>query len=163
MLEWTLAGDGARLMMLVYQDAAKREYAYGPADGLPDIHVGTFSDELLAERTTGSGFLRSTSRPIFGVLAFDPRRRWGNHCIGPIASMPQTPGGKAGNKIPALRYLRISGQFTTPPLMVSIIASACWRACKSRSIIRIQPPSFRAPFGRISKQLTRLVVTLTRL
>ena len=32
MLEYTAAGDGARLMMLVLHDDAKREYAYGPAD-----------------------------------------------------------------------------------------------------------------------------------
>ena len=30
MLEYTGAGDGARLMMLVLHDDAKREYAYGP-------------------------------------------------------------------------------------------------------------------------------------
>ena len=29
MLEYTGAGDGARLMMLVMHDDAKREYAYG--------------------------------------------------------------------------------------------------------------------------------------
>ena len=33
MLEYTAAGDGARLMMLVLYDDAKREYAYGPAQG----------------------------------------------------------------------------------------------------------------------------------
>jgi phosphoglycolate phosphatase-like HAD superfamily hydrolase len=49
MLEWTQAGGGARLMMLVHHDDAKREYAYGPGGGLPDTHVGTFSDALLAE------------------------------------------------------------------------------------------------------------------
>ena len=49
MLEYTQAGDGARLMMLVYHDDAKREYAYGPAGGLPDTKVGTFSDALMAE------------------------------------------------------------------------------------------------------------------
>ncbi len=32
MLQWTQAGDGARLMMLVHHDDAKREYAYGPAE-----------------------------------------------------------------------------------------------------------------------------------
>jgi phosphoserine phosphatase len=51
MLEWTQAGDGARLMMLVLHDDAKREYAYGPAANLPDTHVGTFSPELLTEAT----------------------------------------------------------------------------------------------------------------
>jgi hypothetical protein len=43
MLEWAQAGDGARLMMLVLHDDAKREYAYGPATGLPDTGVATFS------------------------------------------------------------------------------------------------------------------------
>jgi hypothetical protein len=49
MLEWTQAGDGARLMMLVLHDDAEREYAYGPANGLPDTKVGTFSQPLMDE------------------------------------------------------------------------------------------------------------------
>jgi phosphoserine phosphatase len=49
MLEWTGAGDGARLMMLVLHDDAEREYAYGPANGLPDSKVGTFSQGLMDE------------------------------------------------------------------------------------------------------------------
>jgi hypothetical protein len=49
MLEYTGAGSGARLMMLVLHDDAQREYAYGPANGLPDTKVGTFSDALMAE------------------------------------------------------------------------------------------------------------------
>jgi hypothetical protein len=46
MLEYTGAGDGARLMMLVLHDDGRREYAYGPARGLPDTRVGTFSRSL---------------------------------------------------------------------------------------------------------------------
>jgi phosphoserine phosphatase len=49
MLEWTGAGEGTRLKMLVYHDDAQREYAYGPAGGLPDTHVGTFSQALMDE------------------------------------------------------------------------------------------------------------------
>jgi hypothetical protein len=49
MLEWTGAGDGARLKMLVHHDDAQREYAYGPADGLPDTAVGTFNQSLMEE------------------------------------------------------------------------------------------------------------------
>jgi len=49
MLEYTGAGDGARLMMLVLHDDAKREYAYGPAQGLPDTKVGTFTQALYDE------------------------------------------------------------------------------------------------------------------
>ena len=46
MLEYTKAGDGARLSMLVLHDDAKREYAYGPAQGLPATKVGAFSQAL---------------------------------------------------------------------------------------------------------------------
>jgi len=49
MLEYTGAGKGARLKMLVYHDDAAREFAYGPAGGLPDTKVGTFSQSLMDE------------------------------------------------------------------------------------------------------------------
>jgi phosphoglycolate phosphatase-like HAD superfamily hydrolase len=49
MLEWTDAGQGARLKMLVLHDDPEREYAYGPAGGQPDTKVGRFSEELEAE------------------------------------------------------------------------------------------------------------------
>ena len=46
MLEYTGAGDGMRLMMLVLHNDSAREYAYGPALGLPDTKVGTFTQTL---------------------------------------------------------------------------------------------------------------------
>ena len=49
MLEYTKAGDGARLSLLVLHDDAEREYAYGPAEGLPDTRVGTFTQALYDE------------------------------------------------------------------------------------------------------------------
>jgi phosphoglycolate phosphatase-like HAD superfamily hydrolase len=49
MLEYTGDGDGARLMMLVLHDDANREYAYGPAQGLPDTEVGAFTQALYEE------------------------------------------------------------------------------------------------------------------
>ncbi len=52
MLEWAGAGAGARLMMLVLHDDAEREYAYGPAKGLPDTKVGSFSQALADEAKT---------------------------------------------------------------------------------------------------------------
>ena len=55
MLEWTAAGDGQRFMGLVYHTDPEREYAYGPADGLPDSKVGTFSQALMDE-ATGKGW-----------------------------------------------------------------------------------------------------------
>src|SRR3954453_18617745 len=49
MLEWTGAGEGKRLRMLVLHDDATREYAYSPAQGLPDSRVGTFTPVLFDE------------------------------------------------------------------------------------------------------------------
>jgi phosphoglycolate phosphatase-like HAD superfamily hydrolase len=49
MLEYTKAGDGARLSMIVLHDDARREYAYGPAQGLPDTKVGAFTQALYDE------------------------------------------------------------------------------------------------------------------
>ena len=49
MLEYTGAGEGARLAMLSLHDDAKREYAYGPARGLPETEVGTFTPALCDE------------------------------------------------------------------------------------------------------------------
>src|SRR5260370_15058395 len=46
MLEYTKAGDGARLAMLVLHDDATREYASGPAQGLPDTNARTFPQAL---------------------------------------------------------------------------------------------------------------------
>lgn len=49
MLEWTTAGSGKRLGLLVLHDDATREFAYGPANGLPDTKVGAFSQSLMDE------------------------------------------------------------------------------------------------------------------
>jgi phosphoglycolate phosphatase-like HAD superfamily hydrolase len=46
MLEYTKAGGGARLAMLVLHDDKEREYAYGPAQGLPATKVGVFTPAL---------------------------------------------------------------------------------------------------------------------
>ena len=46
MLEYAKGGNGARLAMLVMHDDSTREYAYGPAQGLPDTKVGAFSQPL---------------------------------------------------------------------------------------------------------------------
>jgi phosphoserine phosphatase len=70
MLEWAQAGEGARLMMLVLHDDAKREYAYGPASGLPDTHVGTFSNELLLEATKNAWIVISMKNDWKRVYAW---------------------------------------------------------------------------------------------
>ena len=46
MLEYTQGGSGARFMLLVLHDDAAREYAYGPAKGLPETKGGIFTQAL---------------------------------------------------------------------------------------------------------------------
>lgn len=70
MLEYTTAGDGARLAMLVLHDDAIREYAYGPATGLPDTKVGTFSQSLYDEAARRGWIVISMRRDWKRVFSF---------------------------------------------------------------------------------------------
>jgi haloacid dehalogenase-like hydrolase len=49
MLEYTLGSDGARFGLLVLHDDAAREYAYGPAQGLPTPALGAFTPALFEQ------------------------------------------------------------------------------------------------------------------
>jgi len=71
MLEWIGAGQGARLKMLVHHDDAQREYAYGPAGGLPDTHVGTFDQSLMDEAKAKGWVVISMKSDWKRVFAFD--------------------------------------------------------------------------------------------
>jgi phosphoglycolate phosphatase-like HAD superfamily hydrolase len=71
MLEYTKAGDGARLAMLVLHDDAKREYAYGPALGLPDTKVGTFTQTLYDEATKQGWIVISMKDDWRRVFSFE--------------------------------------------------------------------------------------------
>ena len=46
MLEYTQGGSGKRFGLLVLHDDAAREFAYGPARGLPDVKYGFFTAAL---------------------------------------------------------------------------------------------------------------------
>jgi phosphoglycolate phosphatase-like HAD superfamily hydrolase len=71
MLEWTGAGSGPRLKMLVLHDDAAREYAYGPAQGLPDSKVGTFTSALYDEARKGGWPVISMKSDWKRVFPFD--------------------------------------------------------------------------------------------
>jgi hypothetical protein len=71
MLEWTAAGAGARLKMLLLHDAAAREYAYGPAQGLPDTKVGTFTPALYDEAKRDGWTVISMKNDWRRVFAFE--------------------------------------------------------------------------------------------
>jgi phosphoglycolate phosphatase-like HAD superfamily hydrolase len=71
MLEWTQAGPGARLMMLVLHDDPQREYAYGPAAGLPESKVGTFSQALYDEAEAKGWTVISMKKDWKHIFAFE--------------------------------------------------------------------------------------------
>jgi len=71
MLEYTKAGDGARLSLLVLHDDAAREYAYGPAEGLPDTKVGTFTQALYDEATKNGWTVISMKNDWNKIFAFE--------------------------------------------------------------------------------------------
>jgi phosphoserine phosphatase len=71
MLEYTNAGSGASLCMLVLHDDAHREYAYGPANGLPQSKVGTFSQALYDEANSKGWTVISMKNDWKRVFAFD--------------------------------------------------------------------------------------------
>jgi Aminotransferase class I and II/haloacid dehalogenase-like hydrolase len=71
MLEYTGAGDGARLSMIVLHDDAQREYEYGPANGLPDTKVGTFTQALYEEAKQKSWTIISMKNDWKRIFSFE--------------------------------------------------------------------------------------------
>jgi hypothetical protein len=71
MLGFTKSCAGASLAMLVYHDDAKREYAYGPAGGLPDTKVGTFTQPLMDEAKKDGWNIISMKNDWKCVFAFE--------------------------------------------------------------------------------------------
>ena len=72
MLEYAWAGGGSRLSMLVLHDDAVREYAYGPAQGLPDSKVGTFTQALYDEATKNGWTVISMKNDWKRIFSFEP-------------------------------------------------------------------------------------------
>lgn len=71
MLEYTTAGDGARLGMLVLHDDGEREYAYGPALGMAETKVGTFTQALYDEAKSKGWPVISMKKDWKRVFAFE--------------------------------------------------------------------------------------------
>jgi phosphoglycolate phosphatase-like HAD superfamily hydrolase len=74
MLEYTKAGAGARLSMLVLHDDAEREYAYGPAKGLPATKVGTFTQPLYDEAKKDGWFVISMKNDWKVIFPFEMKK-----------------------------------------------------------------------------------------
>ena len=66
MLEWTQAGGGARLMMLVHHDDAGREWAYGA-----ESKIGTLSNALMAEAKKNGWAVISMKNDWKDIFSFE--------------------------------------------------------------------------------------------
>ena len=73
MLEYTKAGSGERLAMLLLHDDAAREYAYGPAEGLPDSKVDTFTQALYDEAKKNGWTVISMMNDWKRIFAFEQK------------------------------------------------------------------------------------------
>jgi phosphoglycolate phosphatase-like HAD superfamily hydrolase len=71
MLEYTTIGNNAGIGMLVLHDDATREYAYGPAQGLPDTRVGRFTQALYDEAKKRGWFVISMKNDWKRLFPFD--------------------------------------------------------------------------------------------
>ncbi len=71
MLEFTQAGGKGGLMMLVLHDDPVREYAYGPADGLPASKIGTFPQSLYDEAKARGWNVISMKNDWKRIFAFE--------------------------------------------------------------------------------------------
>ncbi len=71
MLEYTQGGSGARFELLVLHDDAAREYAYGPAKGLPDIKLGAFTQALYDQAKKNNWTVVSMKDDWKHVFAFE--------------------------------------------------------------------------------------------
>jgi hypothetical protein len=71
MLEYTKAGKGRRLAVLILHDDAAREYAYGPALGLPETKVGAFTQALYDEAKKNGWVVVSMKNDWKRIFAFE--------------------------------------------------------------------------------------------
>ena len=71
MLEYTQAGSGARFELLVLHDDAAREYAYGPALGLPNVKLGAFTQALYDQAQKSGWTVISMKNDWKRIFAFE--------------------------------------------------------------------------------------------
>ena len=71
LLGWD-AIDGLRIRAHELLATAGREYAYGPAAGLPDSKIGTFTEDLYDEAKKKGWIVISMNRDWKRVFSFEP-------------------------------------------------------------------------------------------
>ena len=84
MLEYTQGGSGARFMLLVLHDDAVREYAYGPAKGLPDVKLGAFTQALYDQTKKDGWTVVSMKNDWNRIFAFEEEKETVRQKVAPV-------------------------------------------------------------------------------
>ena len=84
MLEYTQGGSGARFMLLVLHDDAVREYAYGPAKGLPDVKLGAFTQALYDQTKKDGWTVVSMKNDWNRIFAFEEAKETVRQKVAPV-------------------------------------------------------------------------------
>jgi len=96
MLEYTQGGSGARFELLVLHDDAAREYAYGPAEGLPDVKLGAFTQALYDQAQKDRWTVVSMKTDWNRVFAYEDRSQISLEEASPVTvRMQAEPAGVA--------------------------------------------------------------------
>ena len=94
MLEYTQGGSGARFELLVLHDDAAREFAYGPARGLPDVKLGAFTPAL-DEQAKKDGWtvvsMKNDWKTVFPAESGHRHRHFAGTGRRRCSSMPKPP------------------------------------------------------------------------
>jgi len=92
MLEYTQGGSGVRFGLLVLHDDAAREYAYGPAQGLPSPQLGAFTPALYEQAKTAGWTVVSMKDDWKQVFPVEPSPVTAiNILLEPDATTPEDP------------------------------------------------------------------------
>ena len=138
MLEYTQGGSGARFELLVLHDDAAREFAYGPARGLPDVKYGFFTPAL-EDHAKKDGWtvvsMKDDWKTVFPAAQSDHRHR---HPAG--AGRHDAPACRRQQRPPARRYSRKASPWMRRTRRTSRCSSA---SSAPRTSTRSMPPPER--------------------
>ena len=158
MLEYTQGGSGARFGLLVLHDDAAREYAYGPALGMPTPQLGAFTPALYEQAKRAGWTVVSMKDDWKQVFPFEPSPVTAiNILLEPDATMLQRC--RSQQRPPARRFSRRVSRWMRRTVRTSRSSSVSFaRRTSTRSTL---PPARFSPAPMCSACGWRLSSTTT--
>jgi phosphoserine phosphatase len=98
MLEYAKSGNGERMALILYHDDAEREYAYGPAGGLPNTGVGVFPQDLMDQAKSSGWYVVSMKSDWKRIFSFEEP---GEDDAAAVRPAPDAGGEEEGVRQPS--------------------------------------------------------------